>query len=426
MSTASKRTDLLGMLPESRILSDQNARIRVLYSFGMKLGGARIGLTAWQQVNGLLAAGADVLVYPGVLLWPLPGKVKTRPTLARGPFRISYKLLGRLRSYALHDYVVSRRLEALAGKIDIIHVWPLCSLRTIRVANQLGIPVVYERPNPHTGFFYERVQRECEQLGISLPPGHEHGHDAAVIRLEEQEYQESFRLLCPSEFVSKTFLDRGFAPEKLMAHQYGYDETVFYPATQRKKHNGLRVLFAGTVSPVKGLHYALEAWLSSPARETGTFLIAGGVTANYAQKLEPMLKHPSIQMLGQRRDIPELMRDSDVLILPSIAEGYPLVIAEARGSGCVPLVSDACCSICEHMENSLVHRVGDVGALTKHIAMLHEDRALLERLRASSLSTVNRITWKAAGIRLLEVYRETIESWKATAPKSRDAGKLPV
>jgi len=33
--------------------------IRVLYSFPNKLGGARICYTAWQQVNGLAAAGAE-------------------------------------------------------------------------------------------------------------------------------------------------------------------------------------------------------------------------------------------------------------------------------------------------------------------------------------------------------------------------------
>ena len=48
---------------------------------------------------------------------------------------------------------------------------------------------------------------------------------------------------------------------------------------------------------------------------------------------------------------------------------------EAMGSGCVPLVSDACTDVCIHMENALVHRVGDVEALTQHITMLHEDRA---------------------------------------------------
>jgi hypothetical protein len=47
-------------------------RIRVLYSFPNKLGADRICYTAWQQVNSLAAAGADLLVFPGALSRPVP------------------------------------------------------------------------------------------------------------------------------------------------------------------------------------------------------------------------------------------------------------------------------------------------------------------------------------------------------------------
>ena len=67
------------------------------------------------------------------------------------------------------------------------------------------------------------------------------------------------------------------------------------------------------------------------------------------------------------------------------------------GSGCVPLVSDACDEACIHMENGLVHRVGDVEALTQHLTTLHEDRELLERLRANTLRMAPKYTWNAAG-----------------------------
>src|SRR5579862_4260361 len=80
-------------------------------------------------------------------------------------------------------------------------------------------------------------------------------------------------------------------------------------------------------------------------------------------------------------------------------------------SGCVPLASEACTELCAHMETGLMHRVGDVAALTQHITMLHEDRGLLEGLRAAGLKAIPEITWTAAGARLLEVYRETIAAY---------------
>src|ERR1035441_7371908 len=115
----------------SRKMNGDVQRIRVLYSFAPKLDGQRIGYTAWQQVNGLAAAGADVLACPGVLKVPVSPQVKVWPTLSWKKLRISYKLVGRLRSYAVHDWIVARRLEKLAGQIDLVHAWPLGALETL-------------------------------------------------------------------------------------------------------------------------------------------------------------------------------------------------------------------------------------------------------------------------------------------------------
>ncbi|RYD84928.1 MAG: glycosyltransferase, partial [Verrucomicrobiaceae bacterium] len=135
---------------------------------------------------------------------------------------------------------------------------------------------------------------------------------------------------------------------------------------------------------------------------------AGKFLPDYEKKLAPLLAHPSIKVLGHRTDIPDLARKSDILVLPSIEEGFGLVCAEAMGSGCVPLVSNACTDICKHEQSALIHRVGDVNALTEHITRLHNDRQLLRTLRSGALDASPGFTWGAAGERLLEVYRETI------------------
>jgi glycosyltransferase involved in cell wall biosynthesis len=257
----------------------------------------------------------------------------------------------------------------------------------------------------------EVVQQECESLGTGLPPGHEHAYNARKLRHEEEEYRMASYLLCPSDFVSKTFLDRGYPREKLIRHSYGFDHTLYYPAGRpRYANRGLTMLFVGGCAPRKGLHYALQAWLQSPAHCDGTFLIAGAFVPGYAEILSGMLEHPSVRVLGHRKDVPELMRASDILVLPSIEEGSALVTSEARGSGCVLLVSEATGAECKHMENALVHRPGDTATLARHITMVHEDRSLLERLRSESLRTVKEITWSAAGVRLLQVYRDILAS----------------
>src|SRR5262249_54437716 len=150
-------------------------------------------------------------------------------------------------------------------------------------------------------------------------------------------------------FVARTFLDRGFAPEKLARHQYGCDAGLYHPEGRTVDESlGLRLLFVGVCAVRKGLHFALEAWLRSPAHREGSFSIAGDFIPAYREKLAPLLSHPSVHMLGHRKDVPELMRNSDALILPTIEEGSALVTSEARASGCVPVVSDAAGAVCTH------------------------------------------------------------------------------
>lgn len=405
-------------------MSPSIERIRVLYSFPHKIGANRICHTAWQQVNGLAAAGADVLVFPGAVHKPLPPTVRVHPTLARGNLRIPYKLLGSMRAFALHDQIVARRLLRMAGKIDIVHTWPLGALETLRVAGRLGIPTVLERPNAHTRFAYEVVQNECNRLGLTLPPDHEHAYKADVLRKEEDEYRLADRLLCPSDFTKRTFLDQGFPEAQLARHMYGYDESIYHADGRAYGSNdGLQALFVGVCAVRKGLHFALEAWLRSPAHRNGTFLIAGEFLPAYYDKLSAQLAHPSIRVLGHRNDVPDLMRKSDILILPSIEEGSPLAVSEAIGCGCVPLVSEACTGNCKHMDNALVHSIGDVDALTQHLTLLNENRGLLERLRSGALRSAPELTWAVAGRRLLSVYREVLA---ATSPSSVHAVSYPA
>lgn len=385
--------------------------MRVLYSFPHKIGAARICYTAWEQVRGLAAAGAQVTVFPGAVSRPLPANVTVRPTLAWGKLRIPYKLLGRMGACVLHDKIVSRRLEKMAGEVDIVHCWPLGSLETLRTAKRLGIPAVLERPNAHTRFCYETVAAECRRIGVSVPH-HDYKPDEQVLAREEQEFELAFRLLCPSEFTAQSFLDRGFSSEKLLRHTYGFDEKAFVPSlTPSDEPKKFTALFVGVDAVRKGLHLALEAWLSSPASCNGMLLVAGELSTEYQKRFAEQLSHPSVLLLGHRNDVPELMRNADILLMPSIEEGFGLVCVEAIGSGCVPLVSKACTDECRHLHNSLVQTIGDVKTLQEHITMLHEDRALLGALKETCVRERLNYTWASASQKLLDVYRVAIDQY---------------
>jgi glycosyltransferase involved in cell wall biosynthesis len=268
------------------------------------------------------------------------------------------------------------------------------------------------------------VREECERLGVTLPRDHEHVYNTKKLQREEAEYALATRLLCPSDFVVNTFLDKGHSRQQLVRHLYGFDENQYYPGNApRDPRRGLTMLFVGVCAVRKGLHYALEAWLRSPACNHGIFLIAGDFLPAYAKRLGSMLSHPSVRVLGHRNDVPQLMRSSDILVLPSIEEGFGLVIAEAMASGCVPLASDACTELCRHMETGLVHAVGDISSLAEHISILHRDRELLKKLRSAALNMAANITWIDAGKQLLQVYRETISDYKAMNADKRNRAR---
>src|SRR5262245_46085757 len=274
-------------------MATNGARVRILQSFPHRIGAARICTTAWHQAAGVAAAGGDVTVRAGSVHRPLPRGVRARATLARGGVRIPYRAVGRLRAFDLHDRLVARSLPRLAGEIDIVHTWPLGARRTLLAARELGIPTVLERPNAHTRFAMETVRNESHRIGVALPPDHEHAYNEEILRREEIEYELADRLLCPSEFVADTFVDEGYPRARLARHVYGYDPEVFHPAGDRRgAGKGLKLLFVGVCAVRKGVHFALDAWLASPACETGTFSIAGEFLPAYADRLASMLDHP--------------------------------------------------------------------------------------------------------------------------------------
>jgi len=139
-----------------------NRPLQVLYSFPHKLGADRICNTAWQQVNGLVEAGAEVTVLAGCVCRPLPKGTKVFTTLTWKGIRIPYKFLGTQRACALHDWLVARKLERMSGQVDVVHTWPMGALRTLETAFHLGIPAVLERPNTHSRYAYEVVQSICK------------------------------------------------------------------------------------------------------------------------------------------------------------------------------------------------------------------------------------------------------------------------
>jgi glycosyltransferase involved in cell wall biosynthesis len=379
--------------------------MRVLYSFPHPLGGPGIGTTALQQVLGLLRRGHELTVVTTSLHSSCPDLTPAHviTTMTIGGARVPHRLMGQDRTMGYHDARVAGYLKR-DRRFDVVHCWPSATLRTARAAQSLGVACVREVPNTHTANAYKVIDELCAELAIELPRGHSHATNAARLAREEQEYAVVTGLLTPSEPVARSFLARGFDSAKLLRHQYGFDPTVFTPRP-RAPHGGLRALFLGGVEPRKGLHVALEAWRRALTGTDARLEICGRVVESYRPVIAKELALPNVHYQGFVHDTAGALQSADVLVLPSFEEGSALVTYEAQGCGAVPLVSDAAGAACIDGVSGLVHRAGDVDALTEQFAALNNDRAWLERLRAGVLKTRDSLTWDAAAERLEQCYR---------------------
>jgi glycosyltransferase involved in cell wall biosynthesis len=385
--------------------------LRVLFAFSTRLGTPGIGTTGWHQAAQLAARGVDLTVACATLERPLPPQVRVVETLRPLGVRLPFRALGFDRTVALHDRRVAALLRRRAGDFDVVHTWPAGALRTLRAARAAGLPALLERPNAHTRFAYEVVAEEHRRLGIAVDPEATHAYHAARLAREEREYDAATHLLCPSEFVARTFLDAGFAPERLLRHRYGYDPARFAAPPAAPGERPLRALFVGSGEPRKGLHFGLEAWLGSGAPEAGgRFVICGRIEPAYRDLLARALAHPSVEERGHVADPAGAMREADVLVLPSIEEGSALVTYEARACGCVLAVSDRAGAACRPGEDALVHPAGEPAVLRDQLASLVRSPARLADLRASSLAGLEDLTWARAADALADAYRAALRS----------------
>lgn len=93
-----------------------------------------------------------------------------------------------------------------------------------------------------------------------------------------------------------------------------------------------------------------------------------------------------ILLLGTRRDVPRLLRASDVFLMTSVGEGIPLTIIEAMAAG-VPVVSTRVGGIPEMIsdeETGFLREPGDAIGLAKAIVTLRHDTTLREQITSAA------------------------------------------
>jgi len=162
------------------------------------------------------------------------------------------------------------------------------------------------------------------------------------------------------------------------------------------------------------------------------FLLVGPIdTGNPAavpeRYLQGVQKEGIIRWLGERKDIPEIMYLSDVVVLPSYyREGIPMVLLEAMSTGKPVITTDSvgCRDVVEEGKNGLLVPVKDFRALAKAIEMLMIDRPLrIDMGKYGREKVLREFDEKIIVDRIMKLYEEllyqrsSLQSHKANATK---------
>jgi glycosyltransferase involved in cell wall biosynthesis len=188
----------------------------------------------------------------------------------------------------------------------------------------------------------------------------------------------------------------------------GVDPALHSPS---EHHDGSRrLLYVGRLGPTKGLPILLEALSTLKSSQGGLSLTIVGDGPDRIS-LEEMAATlgvgEMVRFVGyqSQEEVRDQLRHTDVFVLPSFAEGVPVVLMEAMAAG-VPVVGTRVAGTSELVEegvNGFLVPPGDVASLAERIAQLLGDAQLRTRLGAAARTKVEQE---------FNIYREAAWLWR--------------
>ena len=214
------------------------------------------------------------------------------------------------------------------------------------------------------------------------------------------------RVVVNAEAVRQWLIDEGYAGERITVIRNGLDLARFAP---RPRSLALRhefglprraplVAVICRLSPTKGLEYFLQAAaLLAGDRDDARFVIVGEVAPHeqeYRAALEAYAARLGLEgrvvFTGLRLDIPEILSDVAVSVLPSLTEGLSNVVLESMAAG-VPVVATRVGGTPEAVEDGISGFLvppRDPGALAVAIGRVLDNTELAARVGSAARQRV--------------------------------------
>jgi glycosyltransferase involved in cell wall biosynthesis len=214
--------------------------------------------------------------------------------------------------------------------------------------------------------------------------------------------QLDFRLvLCVSEFMQNGIIEKANVPSSQTHVVYnGIDPNIFSMQNLEPDGITLRLLYAGRLSPDKGVHTVIEA-LGLLRQNQSSLPIKFSVVGSGVQAYEAQLKKQTaelglaeiIHFQGQvpREQMPIILAEHNALILPSIwPEPLARMTQEAMACGLVVIgtTTGGTPEILYDGENGLTFEAGNASMLADKIALVANNPSLRVALARAARCTI--------------------------------------
>jgi alpha-maltose-1-phosphate synthase len=257
-------------------------------------------------------------------------------------------------------------------------------LLTGRKVQATGGIFICDRGSTHQRYQENIVSEEYRRWNLPQPLSKPH----IAIR-EEKIYHIANAITVPSTVAKRSFVQMGIAPEKVHVIPYGVRLDQF-TRTQEPPQDSFEVLFAGQVSPRKGIPYLLQAFarLKHPKKQ---LTIVGGVVADIRGLLSALpTENVTFTGILSQSQLAKKMSASHLLVLPSVEEGLALVQGQAMACGCPVLATTATGAedLFTDGEQGFIVPDRDVDALTQRMQQIADDPTLQRKLSEAALLRV--------------------------------------
>jgi glycosyltransferase involved in cell wall biosynthesis len=246
------------------------------------------------------------------------------------------------------------------------------------------------------------------------------------------------RLLAVSEHVRRNAHERlGFPLERidLLYNPVDIDQFQSGDSSRRQKlleelrlpEGSFILLNVARVLPLKGLQYAIRALPAVREKYPGAHLVSVGAVGD--QRWLSILEAEAaslgvgryIRFLGERRDIPDLLRCCDLFVFPSLYEGLGISLIEAMASGraCVASRTGPIPEAIRHGVDGWLAPPADDRALADAICTLLADEDKRKRLGEAAAESVRARFHPTTTAGTLEgIYKSVLDKASSAAKRS--------